>query len=229
MKLKILISSSIPNCDNYIAAVAAAGGLPRPVYCPAPDAAGWDGLVLCGGDDIDPARFGQENCGSQGINPRRDEAELALVRAFLAAGTPILGICRGHQVLNVALGGSLIQDLAPELLPFHAHGPEEPDRVHPIRTAQDSRLREIYGPCAQVNSYHHQALDRLGEGLAATAWSEGGLVEAVELPRRPVLGVQFHPERMTGAQARPDTVDGAAVFTWFLARCREARTQSATL
>ena len=183
MMPNILLSPSKGGCSNYENAVLAAGGRPLARYCPAEADWDCDGLLLCGGDDIDPARFGQENQGSTGIDPERDEAEFAAVRAFLAAGKPILAICRGHQILNVTLGGSLRQDISPA---------------------------------------HHQALDRLGEGLLPTAWSESELIEAVELPGRDVLGVQFHPERMTGALSRPDTIDGQAIFSWFLARCREA-------
>ncbi|MEL4861054.1 gamma-glutamyl-gamma-aminobutyrate hydrolase family protein [Pseudoflavonifractor phocaeensis] len=223
MMPSILLSPSKGGCSNYENAVLAAGGRPLARYCPAET--DWDcgGLLLCGGDDIDPARFGQENQGSTGIDPERDEAEFAAVRAFLAAGKPILAICRGHQILNVALGGSLRQDISPAQRLFHAHDPaEKKDRVHPLRAAEGSLLHRFYGPVFPVNSSHHQALDQLGEGLLPTAWSESELIEAVELPGRDVLGVQFHPERMTGALSRPDTIDGQAIFSWFLARCREA-------
>lgn len=222
MNPNILISTSAASCENYIAAVAASGGLPRPAYCPS-WAEHWDGLLLCGGDDVDPACFGQENCGSTGLDPQRDRAELALISAFLSAGLPILGICRGLQVLNVALGGTLIQDIAPELHVFHTHDYKKSDRSHVIRAAEGSLLHTFYGPGFPVNSFHHQAVDAPGRDFVPTAWAESGLVEASELTGRPVLGVQFHPERMTGGRLRPDTVDGAPIFAWFMERCREAR------
>ena len=133
-------------------------------------------------------------------------------------GKPILGICRGIQLLNVALGGDLIQDLSPDIRLFHSR--EGQDLVHPVRCEADSFLHRLYGPLFPVNSSHHQAVGRLGEGLRAVAWSEGGVAEALELPGRPVLGVQFHPERMAFGRRRPDTVDGAPLFAYFLSLCR---------
>lgn len=216
---KILISGSRDKWDNYEQAVRLAGGLPCPGYCPAYDA-GFAGLVLGGGADIEPALFGQENCGSLGIDPARDRAELALVRAFFQAGKPVLAICRGHQVVNVALGGDLIQDIPPVLHPFHARdaGSSE-DKIHPIRTAEGSLLRRQMGPLFPVTSAHHQAVDQLGDGLTATAWSESGLVEAMEHAVFPLLSVQFHPERMCGKWRRPDKADGAPLFRWLVGRC----------
>lgn len=122
------------------------------------------------------------------------------------------------QVLNVALGGTLIQDLPPELLPFH--GGAERYLVHPIRTGADSVLDRLYGRTLAVNSWHHQAVDRLGEGLIPTAWAESGLVEAVEHLSLPILGVQFHPERMSYGKQREDAADGAPLMEYFLSLCR---------
>lgn len=214
---RILVSAGTPEAENYENALRAAGGIPVVRRYPPADT-GYDGLVLCGGGDVAPGLYGQENRGSQPPDPLRDESELALVRAWLDAGKPILGICRGAQVLNVALEGTLIQDLPAPLLPFHVW--EERDKVHPVHSLPGSLLHRLYGPLFSVNSAHHQAADRPGRGLAVTARSEGGVAEALELPGRPVLGVQFHPERMTGARLRADTVDGAAIFQWFLDQCR---------
>ena len=214
---RVQVSGAAGKMDCYCQAVRGAGGEPVPGYAPAPDLS-CDSLILCGGDDMDPAWFGQENQGSQPPDPIRDKAELALFQAFFQAGKPILGICRGMQVLNVALGGTLIQDLPPELLPFH--GGAERDLVHPIRTGADSVLDRLYGRTLAVNSWHHQAVDRLGEGLIPTAWAESGLVEAVEHLSLPILGVQFHPERMSFDQRRGDAVDGAPIFQYFMDLCR---------
>lgn len=213
MGLNILISTGGGDAANYIAAVEAAGGRGEARYLPEPDLS-YDGLLLAGGDDVDPALFGQADCGSRGIDRARDDAELALLDAFLGAGKPVLAVCRGHQVVNVWLGGDLIQDLDPALAPFHGGGEE--DRVHPVRADEGSLLCRLYGPVLTVNSSHHQALGRLGKGLSATARSEGGVIEAVEHESLPLISVQFHPERMTGARARPDTVDGGAIFRAFL-------------
>lgn len=214
---RIQVSGDEGAFDNYCRAVRHAGGLPVPGYAPAPDLS-CAGLVLCGGGDIDPGRFGQPNRGSQPPDPRRDEAELTLARAFLQAGRPILGICRGMQLLNVALGGTLIQDLPPDLRPFHVR--ESQDKVHPVRAEEDSLLGRLYGPLFFVNSAHHQAVDRLGEGLRATVWAEGGFPEGMEHRSLPVFGVQFHPERMSGPLKRTDTVDGALLLDHFVDLCR---------
>ncbi len=202
--------------DNYRAAVRAAGGAPLPGYCPEPDP-DCDGLLLCGGGDLDSALYGQENRGSDPPDRERDRAELALFRAFWDAEKPILGICRGMQLINTALGGELIQDLPPDALAFHGRAGR--DLVHPVRTEEDSLLRRLYGPVFLVNSAHHQAVGRLGEGLYTSAWAESGFPEAVEHLSRPVMGVQFHPERMSFALRRPDTADGAPILRRFLELC----------
>ena len=229
MKPRILISTGGGNAANYLAAIEAAGGVGEARYLGRPagrrrlaafggPSPGYDGLLLTGGDDMDPALFGQENRGSQGIDRARDDAELALLKAFLGASKPVLAICRGHQVVNVWLGGDLIQDLGPNLVPFHRQ--DEPgDRIHPVRAAEGSLLHRLYGPIFPVNSSHHQALGRLGRGLTVSARSEGGVIEAVEHDTLPLISVQFHPERMTGALARPDTVDGGEIFRAFLELC----------
>lgn len=216
MKSKILVSTGGGDAGNYLNAVKAAGGTGEARYLPAPDLS-CDGLLLTGGEDVDPALFSQENRGSRGIDRARDEAELALLDAFCGAGKPVLAICRGHQVVNVWLGGALIQDLGPELVPFHQR--EEGDQIHLIRAEKGSLLRRLYGPVFPVNSSHHQGLGRLGRGLRAAAWAEDGVVEAAEHDVLPIISVQFHPERMTGGLARLDTVDGGKIFRAFLELC----------
>ena len=201
---------------NYAAAFRDLGAECREGYCAPPDLS-CGALVLCGGGDLAPERYGQADRGSQPPDPALDEAELRLFDAFYAAGKPILGICRGMQVINVALGGDLIQDLPSQAAPFHGGGEE--DRVHPVRAAAGTLLHARYGAVFSVNSSHHQAVGRLGGGLRAIAWAESGFPEALDLPGRPLLGVQFHPERMTGSFRRPDTVDGAPLLRAFLDLC----------
>lgn len=219
MKPKILISSSKSNkCLNYIGAVIAGGGQPVVEYLPSfsPE---YDGLLLTGGGDIDPSMFAAENDGSMEIDRDRDLAELELLNSFLALKKPVLGICRGHQVINVGLGGTLCQHIGDKLCWFHrpCHGK---DMVHPVYSAENSWYRTVYGTVFPVNSAHHQAIDRLGSGLRPVLWSESSVIEAVEHETLPLISVQFHPERMTGENARPDTVDGAAIFTRFLDLCK---------
>ncbi len=165
-----------------------------------------DGVCLTGGGDLDPSYFGQPRrprCGPPDVE--RDAMEMTLLELAKDTGLPILAICRGMQVLNAAWGGTLIQDIASERPEAQEHffsSPHPRDHLaHEIRIDPDSRLAGIVG-CTHLmtNSIHHQAVDRLGEGLKATAWSPDGLIEAFE-PADPddpryLLGVQFHPEDM---------------------------------
>mgnify|MGYP003305720100 FL=1 len=219
MSPRILISAATPKPDaalNYENAIRTAGGDFVTGYCPEVDLS-FDGLLLTGGGDVDPARYGQEDRGCVLIDLERDRAELALAKAYLAAGKPILGICRGMQVLNVALGGTLVQDLGEVLNAFHRR--IDADKAHPILARENSILHALYGPLIHVTSAHHQAADIPGRGVVITARSEAGVAEALELPGTPVLGIQFHPERMTGAHLRPDAMDGGAIFRWFIEQC----------
>ena len=219
--VKIQLSGSEDTTIRYEDAVHQAGGVPLAGYCPVPDLS-CDGLILCGGGDLESVLYGQENRVSDPPDIQRDRAELALFDAFSQAGKPILGVCRGMQMINVALGGTLIQDLPSQVRIFH-RGSDQ-DLVHPVRSLDGSFLHDLYGPVFSVNSFHHQAVDRLGRGLRAIAWSESGVVEALDCPGRPILGVQFHPERMAYAHRRVDTIDGAPIFSHFLMMCQQFHT-----
>ena len=180
--------------QHYRRSIEAAGG--RVVFGAesAGQAAVWDALLLPGGGDLEPWRYGQENRASRGLEPERDYAELALLEDFTAAGKPVLGICRGLQTINVFFGGTLLQDI-----PGHtAQG--DADRLHDVRTAA-SPLRSLCGEEALVNSAHHQAADRLGSGLRAVQWTADGVVEALCHRRLPVWAVQWHPERLEASPA----------------------------
>jgi putative glutamine amidotransferase len=191
--------------EDYVKSVELAGGLPLVLAPGVPaDAAEildrLDGLVLSGGSDVDPVLYGQAPDPKLGTVIRaRDDFELALAREAVARDMPILAICRGHQVLNVACGGTLVQDIPSVVVAGTDHDArsERWERSHEVRVLQDTRLREILGKdTVAVNSFHHQAVDRLGEGLVVSAHSSGDrVVEAIEMPdRRFVLGVQWHPE-----------------------------------
>lgn len=214
---RIQVSGDPGEMGNYLAALAHAGGEGAADYCPAPDLS-CAGLLLCGGGDVDCALYGQEDRGSQPPDHRRDQAELDLFRAFYQAGKPILGICRGMQVINIALGGDLIQDLPRTQGIFHVSHQKQ-DSVHPLRTAPEGLLHRWYGPLFSANSCHHQAVDRLGAGLVPLAWAESGFVEALAHQTRPILGVQFHPERMSWDRARADAADGRYILDWLIAQC----------
>lgn len=195
----------------YLRAVQEAGGVP--VLLPPQLDAGardalvgrLDGLVLSGGGDVDPARYGEPaHPRTAEVSPARDALEIALVHRSLERDTPLLAICRGIQVLNVALGGTLHQDL-PEGGPVrHAQTEPRARPTHAVKVAvEGTRLGAMVGEAElAVNSFHHQGLARLGDGLRETAWAADGLVEAVEMEGdRFVLGVQWHPEDLVAHDA----------------------------
>ena len=155
-----------------------------------------DGLVLIGGGDVGAHHYGQApDPRNGGTSVRRDDLELGLVAAALAADLPLLAVCRGMQVLNVALGGGLVQQLSDRIDPNpHQPRPGQFGRVDVVTTA-GSTVHRLFGQCLQVLCSHHQAVARLGRGLVVTATSLDGVIEAVELPGHQfVVGVQWHPE-----------------------------------
>jgi putative glutamine amidotransferase len=182
---------------DYVRAVEKAGG--RALLVP-PDDEGneevldaLDGLVFSGGGDLTPETYGAEaDPATKGTNPERDRGELALLTAALERDLPVLAICRGIQVLNVARGGEIVQHL-PDVLGHDDHREVVGEwSEHTVRVDPSSRLEEVRG---SVKSHHHQGLGRIGEGLREVAWAEDGVVEAVEDPDKPfVVGVLWHPE-----------------------------------
>ncbi|HEX7000190.1 MAG TPA: gamma-glutamyl-gamma-aminobutyrate hydrolase family protein [Trueperaceae bacterium] len=190
---------------NYSQAVALAGGLPVMVANLEPSLAeayvgSVDALLLTGGGDMDPSIFGEapdRDLGS--VDPERDAFELALYAAFREAGKPVLGVCRGCQVINVAHGGGLHQHL-PSVEGTHQHDQRDLRGFpsHPVELVAGSRLAAAYGATrVATNSYHHQAISTVGAGLTSVARSGDGIVEAVESTTGPlVVGVQWHPEMM---------------------------------
>ncbi len=171
-----------------------------------------DALVLAGGEDIHPRRYGRDASGAFAIDAERDEFELALVTEALAAGLPVLGICRGAMLLNVAHGGTLVEHLEPSAGFSHAHTDEPRHRPrHRVSLEPGSLLASILGTEVDVNSYHHQAVEHPGEGVAIVGWSEDGVAEALELPGRGVVGVHWHPEMFL----EPDPL-----FVWLIEEAR---------
>jgi gamma-glutamyl-gamma-aminobutyrate hydrolase PuuD len=186
---------------SYIAAVERAGGRPLLVP-PVADAVDetldvLDGIVFSGGDDLDPGSYGAEaHPETRGTAPQRDDAELALLSAALERDLPVLAVCRGSQILNVARGGDLVQHL-PEVVGHEGHRPTPGTFAeHGVTVADGSRLAGLLdGDHAPVKSHHHQGYGRIGEGLREVAWAEDGTVEALEDPsKRFALGVLWHPE-----------------------------------
>ena len=201
--------------ENYVQALTAAGMEPVVSDTLAP-AAGCAGLLLPGGYDSDPALYGQENVACRNIDRDRDEKELALLHYFCCARKPVLGICRGCQLMNFALGGDLIQDLPTK---EHHVDLEDKDQLHETEVAPDAFLAALYGRRAVVTSAHHQAVGRLGVGLRAVAWAPDGVVEAIAHVSLPLWGVQWHPERQAFERARLGAADGAKLFGAFCALC----------
>lgn len=183
---------------DWARSVALAGGVPVQIPLDADPVelmARIDALVLTAGADIDPARYGADPDPDLGtVEPDRDDHELALLAAALERELPVLAVCRGHQLLNVARGGTLRQhdpshqrfDLAPDAL------------VHDVTFTPGSRLHDLYGPSIRVNTMHHQYIELVGEGLVVTGVAPDGVIEGIELPGADVVGVQWHPEVMAG-------------------------------
>ena len=206
---------------EYSLAVVAAGGLPRilpslSVLSAADVLDGLDGLVFTGGGDVDPARYGEQRWPeTASVNPERDEFEIELVRLAVAEVVPVLGICRGCQVINVALGGSLIQHLPSITSQQHLVVGDRSHVAHSVNIAESSALHGIVGARSiGVNSVHHQGLAEVATPLRPVAWSEDLLVEAIEYPDHPLVGVQWHPESMQGSHEQ------RRLFEWLVDSAR---------
>ena len=194
--LRAVAAVGAPSVLSPLAGAAAAGPLLD----------GLDALVLSGGADVDPARYGRAPHPKLGtVEPERDAFELALVAEARARGLPVLAICRGLQLVNVALGGTLWQDLPTELAPHPQSGPRT-ERAHEVRVAAGGRLADALGTATlRVNSFHHQAIRELAPGLAAGAHAPDGVIEGIESTGDWwLLGVQWHPEEFWAEADAPD-------------------------
>ncbi len=191
---------------DYPDAVQQAGGLPVPLV-PVDDTTllerqldGVDGILLTGGDDYDPAIYEQAtHASTKPVLPRRGRYDLAVARRVVARGLPVLGVCGGAQLLNIALGGTLVQDIPSQRARADEHRRQgDSDSVHTVQVEQGSRLAAIVGAGAlEANSSHHQAIDVVARGLRVVARAPDGIIEAVERSKGPLLlGVQWHPERL---------------------------------
>lgn len=198
----------------YVDAVFTAGGLPvlLPVLDPAIAAVvlkGLEGLLLTGGGDVDPVLYGSVAVQEvYGVDPDRDAWELALVRQ---AGLPVLGICRGAQVMNVARGGTLVLDLPDRTSLDHRVLERQHEEVHVVAVKDGSCLRRVLGLAnVRANTLHHQSVDVVGDGLEVVGCADDNTIEAIEDPRGPLLGVQWHPELLV------DSAPHRRLFSWLV-------------
>ena len=172
-----------------------------------------DGLLLPGGGDIDPVYYGEEMNGSDEPDRELDKAQRDILDAFVKAKKPILGICRGMQLINIYFGGSLYQDLGTRDIHTRKNGN---DSIHSVKSVEEGNLFEkFYGKTFNINSAHHQGTKKLGKGLKEVLRSEDGVCEAVIHEELPIIATQFHPERMSYKQRREDTVVGEEIFKYF--------------
>ena len=214
--------------ESYFDYVKAGGGIPVLAGTVTEEeaeqiAGSFDGLVVTGGGDCDPVLYGEENKHSEIVEHDIDMSDILLYKAFVKAGKPVLGICRGIQLINIAEGGSLIQDIPSEPERYMEHNQRNlPD--HPVGTTahsctfvQGSVLHEIFSDSHEVNTYHHQAIRRLAEGFRASAYSTDGLIEGIE--KENVTAVQWHPERLIHDEKH------LRLMQWFIEQCSAHQTR----
>lgn len=172
-----------------------------------------DGLLLPGGGDIDPVYYGEEMNGSDEPDRELDKAQRDILDAFVKAKKPILGICRGMQLINIYFGGSLHQDLVTRDIHTRKNGN---DSIHSVKSVGEGNLFEkLYGKIFNINSAHHQGTKKLGKGLKEVLRSDDGVCEALIHEELPIIATQFHPERMSYKQRRDDAVVGEEIFEYF--------------
>lgn len=207
--MRIAIAGKKTETVNYVNYVRAIGA-EAVVSLSLGDIVQCDGLILPGGGDITPAFFGEKNHGSQNICTEIDILQLQALDFCLHHRIPVLGICKGMQIINVGLGGSIIQDLPTAGQHCYADG----DQYHTTLTSEGSLLHRLYGRSLFVNSAHHQAVGRLGSGLHAIQWHpDDGCVEALTHATLPVIGVQWHPERLDASKT---TLSGEPLLAYFV-------------
>ncbi len=182
-----------------------------------------DALLLPGGGDITPAFFGQKNHGSRNIDIELDIIQLQALDIFYKARKPVLGICKGMQVINVYFGGTITQHIKES--PEHAW--ENGDKLHATSVREDSFLGKLYGKRMITNSAHHQAIDKTGRELRIVQTADDGIIEGIAHDKLPILGVQWHPERQFSSQGyspaahapADEPADGRLLFSYFLSLC----------
>ena len=208
---------------NYARGVSAGGGIPlmpADIHEAQTYAALADGLLITGGSGVHPALYGDvffDDDSIKGSNPVRDEMEIGLIRSFLEAGKPIMGICRGQQLLNVYFGGKLIQNFPKQKGIEHQNGIS-----HKVHAEENSIVGGLFGQDFMTNSHHRDAVISTGPDVRVAAVSEDGIIEAIEHVSLPVFAVQWHPERQRGDTMNPACgPDMTPLFTYFVNLCRK--------
>lgn len=210
--------------QNYAAALGALH-IPFEISLHPDSISRWDALLLPGGGDIDPSLYESPNFGSRHPDTALDKKQLVLLDAAIRAKKPVLGICKGMQLIQIYFGGSLVQHLATasrhqgifcQNTAAKTHMPENTDQVHFTYAPGISILSQLYGHRFPVNSSHHQGILTPAPGLTAIQYAADGVIEALQHPSLPILGLQWHPERMCFSHSRPDTVDGSRLLQLFL-------------
>ena len=208
---KILVAGKAKSSQNYVNVLKYLGA--KPVVSLHPESAySFDGLILPGGGDICPSYFNQPVIDTRKSDSDLDRLQFHILYQFLHAHKPVLGICKGMQLINVFFGGDLNQHTDSENL----HQWNGEDQWHETVSAKHSVLEALYGTSFKVNSAHHQSIDTIGQDLSIVQTSADGVAEALQHDRLPILGVQWHPERMCLRHTKSGTVSGTAVFRWFL-------------
>ena len=206
----VLISCLTHNAEDYIKACTHSGIHPV-LSDQLEDESQFDGLLLPGGGDIAPIFYHRKNRFCHNIHITEDIIQLLLFHRFYEQQKPILGICKGMQLINVALGGSLIQELPTGILHTYDNG----DHYHNTKALSGSILHSLYGDNCITNSAHHQAVNKPGSQLSVTQYATDGTIEAIEHLTHPVIGVQWHPERLTSSGQPYGYANGLKLFQYF--------------
>ena len=222
-QIRIAIPSAGKKIENYVNAVQYLGEYADTVSYDV-EVNEFDGLIMPGGYDVYPKWYGEEIAGSLKMDRELDSLQFAVLDRFMKAGKPVLGICRGHQILNIYFGGTLVQDIGYGGKMLHTPSVWGIDKVHPTRASTGSWIAKIYGKTdIRTNSAHHQAVKKLGAGMVPCQWGEDRIIEACYHKELPVISVQWHPERMCFEKERKDTDCGQPVFEYFLDMCQKYR------
>lgn len=208
---RILIAGEPDKTCNYEHAVRTLGACPVTALH-LPSTLEYDGLILPGGGDIDPKLFGQLPGGTHAFDAALDRIQLAILGAFVQDKKPVLGICKGMQLINIFFGGDMMQNLATA----SRHAYVGNDQFHETSAKPGSQLGNLYGDSFVVNSAHHQGVDLPGCGIIYTQYAGDGVVEGLEHKYLPIYGVQWHPERLCFGHPRASAVDGSVLLRNFL-------------